>query len=105
MYRRGMAEKRTRMTGFERREQLVAIGRTLFASKGYDATSVEEIASRAKISKPVVYEHFGGKEGLYAVIVDREVHALMTALENALTSSQRPRMILENSALALLEYI
>lgn len=94
-----------RMSGFARREQLVAVGRKTFASKGFDGTSVEEIASQAKISKPVIYEHFGGKEGLYAVIVDREVHALMSALEAALDSQQRPRMILEDSALALLTYI
>ena len=61
------------MSGFARREQLVAVGRSLFAEKGFGATSVEEIAARAKVSKPVVYEHFGGKEGLYAVVVDREV--------------------------------
>lgn len=94
-----------RMSGFARREQLVAVGRKTFASKGFDGTSVEEIASQAKISKPVIYEHFGGKEGLYAVIVDREVHALMSALETALDSSKRPRIILEDSALALLTYI
>lgn len=93
------------MSGFARREQLVSVGRSLFAEKGFGATSVEEIASRAKVSKPVVYEHFGGKEGLYAVIVDREVHALMSALEAALDSQKRPRMILEDSALALLSYI
>jgi len=44
----------------------------VFAEHGYDATSVEEIAEQAGVSKPIVYEHFGGKEGLYAVIVDRE---------------------------------
>jgi AcrR family transcriptional regulator len=57
---------RLRMTGKERREQLLDIGRSLFAQKGFDATSVEEIAAKAGVSKPVVYEHFGGKEGLYA---------------------------------------
>ena len=45
----------------------------VFAERGFEATSVEEIAARAGVSKPIVYEHFGGKEGLYAVIVDREV--------------------------------
>ena len=63
----------TRMTGKERREQLVLVGRRVFAEKGFDMTAVEEIASRAKVSKPIVYEHFGGKEGLYAVVVDREI--------------------------------
>ena len=74
-----------RMTGKQRREQLLDIGRSLFAEKGFDATSVEEIAQRAGVSKPVVYEHFGGKEGLYAVVVDREMSALLESITGALT--------------------
>lgn len=68
----------SRMTSYQRREQLIEIGRSLFASKGFEAVSVEEIAATAKVSKPIVYEHFGGKEGLYAVVVDREMRALPT---------------------------
>ena len=44
----------------------------IVAQRGYEGTAIEEIAQRAKVSKPVVYEHFGGKEGLYAVVVDRD---------------------------------
>ena len=69
---------RKRMTGKERREQLLDIGRSLFAERGFEGTSIEEIAAQAGVSKPVVYEHFGGKEGLYAVVVDREVERLLT---------------------------
>ena len=58
------------MTGAERREQLIAVARALFADRGFEGTSVEEIAAQAEVSKPMVYEHFGGKEGLYAVVVD-----------------------------------
>ena len=96
---------RLRMTGKERREQLLDIGRSLFAEKGFDATSVEEIASRAGVSKPVVYEHFGGKEGLYAVVVDREMRTLLEAITGALTSSGHPRELLERAAFALLDYV
>ncbi|HSF26393.1 MAG TPA: TetR/AcrR family transcriptional regulator [Actinomycetes bacterium] len=94
-----------RMTGQQRREQLVDIGRALFADKGFDATSVEEIAAKAGVSKPVVYEHFGGKEGLYAVVVDREMHALLDSITSALTGESHPRVLLEQAALALLGYI
>ena len=88
---------RSRMTGKERREQLLDIGRSLFAQKGFDATSVEEIAAKAGVSKPVVYEHFGGKEGLYAVVVDREMRSLLDAITGALTSSGHPRELLEQA--------
>ncbi|TDW87452.1 MULTISPECIES: TetR/AcrR family transcriptional regulator [Kribbella] len=95
---------RIRMTSAERREQLITIARGLFAQKGYEATSVEEIAHRAEVSKPVVYEHFGGKEGLYAVVVDREVRALLDGVTGALTAG-RAHELVEQAALALLDYI
>ena len=94
------------MTSYQRREQLIAIGRALFASKGFEAVSVEEIAASAKVSKPIVYEHFGGKEGLYAVVVDREMRALTDALIGSLSDTDaHPRQIVERAALALLTYI
>jgi AcrR family transcriptional regulator len=92
------------MTATQRREQLIATGRQLFAERGFDATSVEEVAARAKVSKPVVYEHFGGKEGLYAVVVDREVRALLDRITTALTAGH-PHELLEQAAVALLDYI
>jgi AcrR family transcriptional regulator len=95
---------RIRMTGKERREQLLVVGRSLFAERGFEATSIEEIASRAGVSKPVVYEHFGGKEGLYAVVIDREMQALMERITSTLTAGH-PRTMLEQAAMALLTYI
>jgi AcrR family transcriptional regulator len=92
------------MTAAQRREQLIAVARGLFAEKGFDGTAVEEIAARAEVSKPVVYEHFGGKQGLYAVVVDREVRSLTFSLEAALTGD-RPRRLLEQAAAALLDYV
>jgi AcrR family transcriptional regulator len=100
----GKSGGRVRMSATQRREQLILIGRQLFAERGFDATSVEEVAVRAKVSKPVVYEHFGGKEGLYAVVVDREVRALLDRIAAALTAGH-PRELLEQAALALLDYI
>lgn len=97
-------KRRVRMSFTQRREQLISVGRQLFAERGFDATSVEEVASRARVSKPVVYEHFGGKEGLYAVVVDREVRALLDRIGSALTADH-PRAMLEQAALALLDYI
>ncbi|WUD74924.1 TetR/AcrR family transcriptional regulator [Streptomyces sp. NBC_00510] len=96
--------RRVRMTGKERREQLLDVGRTLFAERGFEGTSVEEIAHKAGVSKPVVYEHFGGKEGLYAVVVDREMRCLLDMVTGALTGGH-PRELLEQAAFALLDYI
>ncbi len=95
---------RVRMTGSERRHQLINIARSLFAERGYESTSIEEVAHRAGVSKPVVYEHFGGKEGLYAVVVDREMSALLDGITSSLTNNRyRPRV--ERVVLALLTYV
>lgn len=92
------------MTGKQRREQLISIGRSAFAEQGFDGTSVEDIAARASVSKPVVYEHFGGKEGLYAVVVDREMQDLERRITASISEgSWRDRI--EQAAMALLTYV
>ena len=95
---------RQRMTGKERREQLISIGRAVFAERGFDGASVEEIAARANVSKPVVYEHFGGKEGLYAVVIDREMVKLEAMITESLQHG-RSRYRIEQAVLALLTYV
>jgi AcrR family transcriptional regulator len=96
--------ERVRMSGRERREQLVDVGRSLFADKGFEAVTIEEIAAKAGVSKPVVYEHFGSKDGLYAVIVDREMNILLGMVSDSLTADN-PRALLEQAARALFDYI
>jgi AcrR family transcriptional regulator len=98
-----MSEKR--MTASERRSQLVGVGKAVFAELGYDGASVEEIAARAKVSKPIVYEHFGGKEGLYAVVVDRETSLLLEMITSRLGPGLGAREQVHASAMAFLDYI
>ena len=103
-----------RMSGLERREQLIRVGRRLFAEHGFESVTVEQIAAEAKVSKPVVYEHFSGgevdgkeygtKEALYAVIVDREIAELLRAIQSGL-DAVHPRLILEQTTMAMLPYI
>ena len=93
------------MTGAQRRQQLLDVARELFGRRGFEATSIEEIAAHAEVSKPVVYEHFGGKEGLYAVVVDREMQRLLGRFTSALSDPGHPRELLQRAALVLLEYI
>jgi AcrR family transcriptional regulator len=97
------ARKARRLPAAARRAQLIEIGRGVFAKRGYEATSVEEIADRAKVSKPIVYEHFGGKEGLYAVVVDREIEQIVARIAEAISSGS-PRERLERAVLAFLTY-
>ena len=87
----GAGRPRVRRTGAQRRQQQLDIGRELFGQRGFEATSIEEIAARADVSKPVVYEHFGGKEGLYEVVVDREMRTLLDRFASALSAPGHPR--------------
>lgn len=93
-----------RLTFSARRAQLIEVGRAAFAEQGFEGTSVEEIAERAKVSKPLIYEHFGGKEGLYAVVVDREMETVVRLISDAI-SAGTPRERLERAALAFLTYV
>ena len=93
-----------RLTASARRTQLIEIARGVFAKRGYEATSMEEIAAKAKVSKPIVYEHFGGKEGLYAVLVDREMDHVVTRIAEAI-STGTPRERVERASMAFLSYV
>lgn len=92
------------MTAAKRRQQLVEVSRRIFAENGYDAATVEEIAAAANVSKPVVYEHFGGKEGLYAVVCDRELAYLGAEITESLQGEGSRRRI-ERAVMALLRYV
>jgi AcrR family transcriptional regulator len=93
------------MSAAERRRQLVEVAKRVFAELGYDGASIEEIAARAHVSKPVVYEHFGGKQGLYAVVVDRETTALLEMITSRLGPDLGGREQVLGSAVAFLDYI
>jgi len=96
--------RRKRMTGPQRKEQLLDVGRAVFADRGFDATTIEEVAHRADVSKPVVYAHFDGKDALYAAVVERETTQLLEMIASGL-SGGRPREMLEQAARAFLDYV
>jgi AcrR family transcriptional regulator len=100
----GSSGRSRRLPGTERRAQLIDVGRAVFAKRGYEGASMEEIADRAKVSKPIVYEHFGGKEGLYAVIVDREMDYVVRRMVEAIATGS-PRERVERASLAFLTYV
>lgn len=66
-----MNEPPRRLPAAERALQLLDAAASLFGSQGYDGTSIEQIARAAGISRPVVYEHYGSKAGIYLACVRR----------------------------------
>jgi AcrR family transcriptional regulator len=93
-----------RLSASQRRAQLIDVGRGVFARNGYEGTSVEEIARAAGVSKPIVYQHFGGKVGLHAVIVDREMEYVVQQVAEAI-SIGTPRERFQGAVLAFLSYV
>lgn len=92
-----------RLSGAERRAQLMEVGRGVFAKHGYEATSIEDVAARAGVSKPIVYEHYGSKEGLYAAIVSHEMDDLVARISRSIADGT-PRKRFEGAVLAFMTY-
>src|SRR4029077_6615640 len=77
----------TRLPKPARRRQLLGAAREVFVAQGYHAPAMDEIAERAGVSKPVLYQHFPGKLDLYLALLDEGVDALAATVRNALASS------------------
>jgi AcrR family transcriptional regulator len=98
-----MKRKKKKLPAADRRAQLLTVARGVFAKAGFDSASMDEIARLAGVSKPILYEHFGGKEGLYAVIVDREMQALTDRVVARIATGS-PRKRWEGAVIACLAY-
>src|SRR5580704_12446983 len=84
-----------RLTAEQRREQLVLVALELFAHRGYRATTMDDIAERAGVTKPLLYQHFSSKRALYLELVDTIARDLLTAVRRAVMSADGPRQQVE----------
>ena len=85
---RGAAAVRSRSDA--RQEQLIEIAVRLFARKGYEGTSLRDIADEAKITKAALYYHFPNKEALYERIVLESMQALVDSVGDAMAAGESP---------------
>jgi len=76
-----------RLPRHERRRQLLDAALEVFVSRGYHAAAMDEIAERAGVSKPVLYQHFPGKLELYLALLDESVDILVETVREALRST------------------
>src|SRR5579859_6205907 len=76
-----------RLPRHERRRQLLDAALEVFVSQGYHAAAMDEIAERAGVSKPVLYQHFPSKLDLYLALLDESVDALTATVRTALEST------------------
>jgi AcrR family transcriptional regulator len=79
----------------ERREQLLLVARHLFAERGFQATTMDDIAKEAGFTKPILYQYFESKSDLYRQIVAETARKLLTSLDLAVTSVTTPRAKIE----------
>ena len=77
----------TRLPRPARRLQLLGAARDVFVAQGYHAAAMDEIAERAGVSKPVLYQHFPGKLELYLALLDESVEQLVQIMSDALSST------------------
>lgn len=76
-----------RLPKVQRREQLMAAAREVFVSVGYHAAAMDDIAARAGVTKPVLYQHFASKRDLYLAILDEGARRFLKQLRSALRST------------------
>src|SRR6187402_1151611 len=81
------AGRPTRLPRSARRKQLLAAAQQIFVAHGYHAAAMDEIAERAGVSKPVLYQHFPGKLELYLALLDTHCDAIIDRMRNAMSSS------------------
>ena len=77
----------TRLPRRARRNQLLGAAQEVFVAQGYHAAAMDDIAERAGVSKPVLYQHFPGKLELYLALLDQHCDALLQTVRNALAST------------------
>ena len=99
------SENRSRLPRDERRAQLLAAALEVFTSSGYHAASMDEIADRASVSKPVLYQHFPSKLDLYLAVLDMHIDSLVFAIQKAIASTKENRNRVKATIVAYFGFI
>jgi AcrR family transcriptional regulator len=84
---RSMSNDKGRLPRDERRAQLLSAALEMFTTAGYHSAAMDEIAERAGVSKPVLYQHFPSKLDLYLAVLDTHIDSLVFAIQKAIQST------------------
>ena len=96
---------RQRLTKDERRERILDAAAQVFADRGYEPATLDEIAEAAGISKPVIYDHFSSKKDLHISLIESHGEALIAFMAERVGQSQGPAEALASGLGALLEFV
>jgi AcrR family transcriptional regulator len=95
----------TRLPRTARRSQLLGAAREVFVAQGYHAAAMDEIAERAGVSKPVLYQHFPGKHELYLALIDQHANEIVEAIGRALATTSDNALRAAAAIAAFFEFI
>src|ERR1051325_3149132 len=95
----------TRLPRSARRKQLLAAAQQVFVAQGYHAAAMDDIAERAGVSKPVLYQHFPGKLELYLALLDTHCDALVDRLRRALGATNDNKERIRGCTEAYFEFV
>ena len=95
----------TRMPRDQRRAQLLDAANDVFTTNGYHAAAMDDIAERAGVSKPVLYQHFPGKLELYLALLDQSCDTIIAAAAEALESTEDNKQRVTATMHAFYEYV
>lgn len=84
-----------RLPADQRRRQLVEVALALFAARGFNATTMDDIAESAGVTKPLLYQHFTSKRALYLELVDSVAQLVLEAVGKAAAEAEGPRQQVE----------
>ncbi|WP_084957494.1 TetR/AcrR family transcriptional regulator [Thermoactinospora rubra] len=95
----------TRLPRLARRRQLLSAAQEVFVENGYHAAAMDEIADRAGVSKPVLYQHFPGKLELYLALLDLHVDDMVSRIRDALASTQENKLRVQATFGAFFDFV
>lgn len=101
----GQANRAARLPRTARRAQLLAAAQDVFAANGYHAAAMDEIAERAGVSKPVLYQHFPGKLELYLALLEIHVDELIMRVTDAMESTTDNKVRVRNAVSAYFDFV
>ena len=101
----GAGRRGNRLPRDERRGQLLAAASEVFVDRGYHAAGMDEIADRAGVSKPVLYQHFTSKLELYLAVLQRHADNLVSGVRQALRTTTDNRQRVRAAVDAFFDFI
>jgi AcrR family transcriptional regulator len=97
--------RKRRMPRADRERQMMAVAEQVFAERGYVAASMDEIAERVGVSKPMLYEYFGSKEGLLVACIRLARAELLQVTTDACVDAATPEQMLRQGLVAYFRFI